>query len=249
MLPADETLLRLADPATRGGVLTSGALLSIATVCWDIDPASVVGDTTAVYDRLDLAVPVGAQVAASGRWGKSSDPLQTEGLATITGLVPSTPGADAVWTGSVVVRTAGGDGVITAAGVTDHGRDAEGVDDLTVGLAFSALPAVTAASAPLVLPVVVAFLVADVDTSPRTLLQQGDAARRAAGRYPTVAPAGPAPGSLQDRCVCWLVPAAAFDDVGWPGAVAGASAADARTQRVAAAQSWLAAQAIAVVPV
>jgi hypothetical protein len=246
MLASDQTLLRLADPAARATLLTSDGLLAIATTCYAIDPGTVVGDTTAVYDSVDLAVTVSPQVAASARWGRSSDAVPVEGSASIVGLVAPIPGADAVWVGSVVVRTAGGNGTITAADVTDHGHDAQAVDHLDVGLTFSAPVAVTEASPPQVLPVVVAFLVADADSSPRALLQQSEAARRSAGRYPTTPPPASAPVRTYERCVCWLVPAAAFDDDGWPGA-AGGSAQQKRGQRLTAARGWLSAQGIAVV--
>jgi hypothetical protein len=246
VLAADQTLVRLADPSARDAVLSSDALLAIATTCYAIDSESVAGDTTAVYDRIDLAVTVSPSVAATARWGRSSDPLLAEGSAQLTGLVAPTPGADAVWAGSVVVRTAGGDGTITAADVTDQGRDVEAVDHVEVGLAFSAAPAVTLATPPLVLPVVVAFLVADADPSPRALLQLTEPARRAAARYSVAAPPSGAPVRTQERCVCWLVPAASFDDDGWPGATTG-SAQKKRGQRLAAAQAWLSGQGIAVV--
>jgi hypothetical protein len=246
MLAADQTLLRLADPSGRDSLLTSDGLLAIASTCYAVDPGTVVGDTTAVYDRVDLAVTVSPNIDAIGRWGRPTDPLPVEGSASITGLVAPSPGADAIWAGSVLVRTAGGDGTIDAVDVTEQGLDAEARDQLRAGLTFSALSTVTQASPPLVLPVVVAFLVADVDSSPRALLQQSEAARRSAGRYPSAQPPADAPERTQERCVCWLIPATAFDDNGWPGATADSAQAQ-RAQRLAAAQGWLAGQGIAVV--
>ncbi|MFL6139712.1 MAG: hypothetical protein ACJ74O_18215 [Frankiaceae bacterium] len=246
MLAADQTLLRLADPAARDALLSSDGLLAIATTCYAIDTGTVVGDTTAVYDSLDLAVAISPNVAASARWSRSSDQVPVEGSASIVGLVAPSPGADAVWAGSVVVRTAGGAGTITVADVTDAGRDAGVRDHLGVGLTFSAPTTVTLSTPPLVLPVVVAFLVADADASPRTLLQQSEVARRAAARYPSATPPSGAPQRTQERCVCWLVPATAFDDEGWPGATTGSAQAK-RDQRLAAARGWLSGQGIAVV--
>jgi hypothetical protein len=246
MLAVDQTLLRLADPAARGGLLSSDGLLAIASTCYAIDTGAVVGDTTAIYDSVDLAVTISPNVAASARWSRSSDQVPVEGSASIVGLVAPSQGADAVWVGSVVVRTAGGDGTITVADVTDAGRDAEVRDRLAVELTFSAPATVTLDTSPLVLPVVVAFLVADADTSPRSLLQQSEAARRAAARYPSATPPSGAPQRTQERCVCWLIPAAAFDDDGWPGATTG-SAQVKRGQRLAAARGWLSGQGVAVV--
>ncbi len=248
MLSTDALLLRLADATARADLLDPTALLEVALACYDIDPATVVGDTTAVFDTVDLAVPVNPQVSASGRWWRASDPEGTQLWATLAGLVPATPAADAVWAGSVVLRTAGGDGLITAAEVTDDGRADTGQDDLTVELSFSALPTITAQSAPVVLPVVVAFLVADADASLRQLLQDTASARRAAERYVAAAPPTGAPARSSERCVCWLLPAAAFDDDGWPGA-SGGSPDQQRAARIGAARAWLRGQAIALVPV
>lgn len=245
MLGADQTLLRLADPTARADLLSAANLLAIATTAYDIDPGTVVGDTTAVFDTVDLAVAVNPGVGASARWGRSTDSVQAEGTVVVSGLTQPTPGADAVWVGKVAVRTGGGDGVITAADVLDDGRLPTGEDKLTVGLEFSAPAAVALASPPKILPVVVAFLVAEADASPRLLLQQSEAARRAASRYPIAVPAADAPPRRHERCVCWLLPATAFDDDGWPGGGAG-SAAQKRSARLAAARSWLAEQGIAV---
>jgi len=118
MQPVDQTLLRLADPTARTALLTSDALLAIAQVCYDIDPAAVVGPTTAVYDTVDLEVSITPEVVASARWSRASDPLPAEAAASFTGLVPPTPGADAVWSGSLVLRIAGGSGTITSAAVS-----------------------------------------------------------------------------------------------------------------------------------
>lgn len=246
MLASDQTLIRMADPATRAGLLTSDGLLAVAAACYDLDLATVAGEATAVFDRVDLAVTVSTAVSATGRAGRAMDAAPVEASLQVQGLVTPTPGADAVWLGSVVVRTAGADGVITAVDVADLGRDARHDDDLGLELSISAPVAVAVDSPPLALPVVVAFLVADADTSPRTLLQQSDAARRAAARYPS-APVPPgAPQRIRESCVCWLVPAAAFDDDGWPGGDAG-SPDQRRTDRTTAARGWLTGQGIALI--
>ncbi len=310
MQAADQTLLQLADPDARPSLLTSDALLAIAQVCYDIDPAVVVGATTAVYDSVDLAVSVTPEVVASARWGRATDPIPAESSASLTGLVPPTPGADAVWSGSVVVRMIGGSGTITAADValpdldgaiaaavaalppnstpaqiltaqrqaarttlanpalTDTELDAViagvlgrspntsppelglavgGRNPIDVTLTFSAIPKATQDTPPVVLPVVVAFLVADADVSPRALLQQTEPARRAAARYSVPAAPKSGPPRTRPSCVCWLIPATAFDDTGWPGA-SGGSAAQQRQARLTAARAWLSAQGIAVIP-
>ena len=46
MDPADQVLLRLADPVTRPDVLDADALLQLAVTCYAVDPGSVTGPTT-----------------------------------------------------------------------------------------------------------------------------------------------------------------------------------------------------------
>jgi hypothetical protein len=304
----DETsamLLRLADPSVRGGLLDEEALLAVASVCYDIDASAVTGPTTAVYDRFDVAVPVTSEVVAAARLSKATEPVPWEITASLDGLVAPTPGADAVWAGSVVVRAAGGAGTIeevktsapdldaafaaalaglpptatrqevqaalrqaakagfatpltdteldallavVAPGVADPralGRAAGGRDLAETRLGISEPPDQSTAP-PVALPVVVAFLVADAAAPPRQLLQSTAFARRAARPYPVpAAPAG-SPSRKVERCVCWVLPAAAFEDDGWPGG-AGGSPAQQRAARLAAARAWLATQGVAVV--
>jgi hypothetical protein len=121
MLNADQTLLRLADPSARDAMLKSAGLLAIAATCYAIDPATVVGETTAAYDRIDLTVTVSPSIDAAGHWGRSSYPLMVEGLASVTGLVAPGRGADAIWADSILVRTAGGNGTIYTVTLTGNG--------------------------------------------------------------------------------------------------------------------------------
>ena len=67
MDPADQVLLRLADPAARPTLLDADALLQLAITCYAVDPAAVTGPTTAVYDRFDLAVALPVETSLSAR--------------------------------------------------------------------------------------------------------------------------------------------------------------------------------------
>jgi hypothetical protein len=242
---ASELLLRLADPSARGGLLDENALLALATVCYEIDPATVVGATTAIYDRVDVAVPIVPQASASARLMRTGDPLPWDVIATWDGGLAPTPGADLIWAGSLVLRAAGGDGTIDQVTATDQGLDGGGRDRISLALQMSAPPA-PADAALVVLPVVVAFLVAGADAAPRDLLQATAVARRAATPYSLpAAPAG-SPNRRTDRCVCWVLPATAFDDAGWPGAT-GTDPTEQRAARLAAARTWLATQGVAVI--
>lgn len=243
---ADAALLRLADPAQRSTLLGSADLLEIAIASYAIDRGTVVGDVTGVFDQVELAVTLTTEVQASYRWGRATEPIAAEGTASLAGLAVPQPGADAVWTGSIAVRTAGGDGIIAMATAHDDGHTADGLDHLKVGLTFSAPTTVVLATPPIVLPVVVAFVIAAEGEGPLSLLRRTDAARRAAARY-SVQPAPLiAPQRMRERCVCWLLPATAFDDDGWPGGGTG-NPTQKRAARIAAARGWLTTQGIALV--
>ncbi|WP_217572371.1 hypothetical protein [Streptomyces sp. GbtcB7] len=243
---ADRVMVALGDPGARGALLDSAALLGVARTCYEVEPAWVVGGVTAVFERFDLAVPVDGPVTVLARWAQAVDPVPGEASATLTGLAAPVAGADAVWAGSVVLRLAAGEGIVEAATVTAGASRTEGDYPLDLRLAFSAPPVTGADTPPITLPVVVAFLVAEADEGPRSLLRRGAAARRAAAGYSVPPPPQASPPRLRRSCVCWLLQAATFDDDGWPGGGAGPPD-QRRADRLAAARAWLGDQGIAVV--
>lgn len=306
MDPSSQLMLRLADPAARAEVLDEAALLAVVSVCFDVDPAAVTGPVTAIYDRFDVAVPIVPETAVALRVTRAGDALPWDVTGSWDGPALPAPGADLVWTGSIVLRTGGGSGTVTdvagsepnldaafaaalaglpatatrdqiraalrqaaendvaapaltdteldnllavmAPGAADPralGRSVSGRDLVSVQLQMSPPPS-PAAAVPIALPVVVAFLLADAAAAPRELLQATALARRAARGYPVPPVPSGAPARLTDRCLCWVLPATAFDDTGWPGG-SGADAATQRASRLAAARAWLASQGIAVV--
>lgn len=241
---AERVLLRLADPAERQTVLGADALLQLAATCYDVDPAAVAGPTTAVYDRFDVVVPLVAETAATARVMRAGDAVPWDVSAAWDNGLPPGPGADAVMVGSLVVRTPAVGGVIEQVDVTETEAQAPYNAGLGVLLQMNAAPNGNTPP-PLVLPVVVAFLV-DGGGSPRELLRATAAARRVVRTYPAPSPPDEAPSRRADRAVCWLVPATAFDDDGWPGGT-GTTAAALRASRLAAARAWLNTQGIAVI--
>jgi hypothetical protein len=247
-----QTLLRLADPVSRPELLGSESLLAIAALCYDVDSATAVDAATAMFDRFDLAVPIQSELVGSGRMSRTGDPLPWEFSAVLNGVIPPVPGADAVWAGRIVVRIGTGDGLVDDVVIlppdrsTAPGLGAGGPENVGVQVHLTAPEAPTAETSPLLLPVVVAFVVADESTSPGDLVWRTTLARRAAGGYPILPRPAHGPVRKAERCVCWLVPATAFDDAGWPGATS-ADPAQQRAERLAAARSSLATQAVAIV--
>jgi hypothetical protein len=240
-------VLRLADPSARPGVLTADALLAIVTVAYDLDPSLVTDPATATFDRFDLAVSLKSQVTAMAQIRKTGEPIPWEVAATWNTGTPPPPAADAVWAGSIVVRTATVTDTIVSV-TTALGSPVGGRDTLTASLQMSP-SAQDPAPAPVALPVVVSFLAADAATSPRELLRATPLARQGEAPYTVAAVPAGAPARRFDRLVCWVVPGKAFDDPGWPGATSGASPAQQREARLRAARSWLAGQGVAVITV
>lgn len=113
MDPSSELMLRLADPAARAGVLDEAALLAVVSVCYDVDPATVTGPATAIYDRFDVAVPIMPETAVALRVTRAGDALPWDVTGSWDGPALPAPGADLVWAGSIVLRTAGGSGTVT----------------------------------------------------------------------------------------------------------------------------------------
>jgi hypothetical protein len=104
-----------------------------------------------------------------------------------------------------------------------------------------AISDVTAAPTPLALPVVVAVLIRDAGFSVAELLAESQSLREQLEPLGLERAADARLPLLRPLLVAWLVPAAIFDDHGWPGA-------DAAGRRVAAGR-WLARQGIGLVPI
>lgn len=246
MRSADQILARLADPVARGALLGPAELDRIAAVCYEVDPAGFTGPTTAVYDSLDLIVSPALRLAVRGRWSRLGDPMASEGQWQLDWPGDGSPYADAVWAGHLAVRTGGADGVITAAaGSWSAMSAAEQTAGVQVTYAAPPIPAL--ADPPAVLPVLVAFHVADAaDFSLRALLQATARSRRALeatdSGYTTASPPVGAPQRIRRSCACWLLPPEVFDDAGWPVGGAGPAGTpdQQRAARLAAAQAWLA---------
>jgi len=241
---ASEIVVRLADPVARASVLTADALLAIAVVAYELDPALVTDPVTATFDRFDLAVPLDTRVSAMAQFRRTGEPVPWEVSASWdTGQAPAVA-ADAVWAGAVVVRTAVLNDTIVDVAADQSSVDNKVAIDATIRMSP---PGQDPLPVPVSLPVLVAFLAAGVALSPQALLRATPAARLGAARY-TVAdvPAG-VPARRFDRLVCWVVPDTTFDDPGWPGAHSDTTPEQRRADRLRAARSWLAGQGVAVI--
>jgi hypothetical protein len=120
----DAVLLRLADPQERDALLGPEALLQLALVSYDLDAASVAGDVTAVYDRVDLGVPVPSRGSLVAHLSRASDPLPWELSAGWDDPGGVVTGADAVLSATLTLRTSGLAGTVEAVSVTQPDLDA-----------------------------------------------------------------------------------------------------------------------------
>jgi hypothetical protein len=101
---ADTTLVRLADPATRAGVLDDDALEAVVAAAYDADALAVEGPFQALFDELRLGAAGPRVATADGTWNQVGGVQRTEASFTIAGLGPEGPRIDAIWRGSVVAR-------------------------------------------------------------------------------------------------------------------------------------------------
>jgi hypothetical protein len=209
-------------------------------VGYDLDLELATDSATATFDRFDLAVPLDTRVQATAQFRRTGEPIPWEVSACWDTGQPPSPAADAVWTGSIVVRTAtANDAIVAVTSTVDN-------QDITSTVQMSP-PGDDPAPGPVALPVVVAFLVAGATVTPQELLRSTASARRGAARYAVAgAPAG-APARRFDHLVCWAVPDVTFDDPGWPGGHSDTPPEQQRADRLLAARSWLAGQGIALI--
>jgi hypothetical protein len=241
---ASQIVVRLADPVARASVLTSEALLAIAVVAYELDPALVTDPVTATFDRFDLAVPLDPRASGMAQFRRTGEPVPWEVSASWdTGQGPP-PAADAVWAGAVVVRTEVLDSTIVDVAAEQADVDSEVAIDATIRMRP---PGQDPLPVPVSLPVLVAFLAAGAAPIPVELLRATPAARLGAARYGVGdVPAG-APVRRFDRLVCWVVPETTFDDPDWPGGHSDTTPEQQRADRLRAARSWLASQGVAVI--
>jgi hypothetical protein len=101
---ADTTLVRLADPATRAGVLDDAALEAVVAAAYDTDALAVEGPYQALFDEFRLGSAAPRVATADGTWNQAGGIERTEASFTIAGVGPEGPRIDAIWRGSVVAR-------------------------------------------------------------------------------------------------------------------------------------------------
>ncbi|MFX1766775.1 hypothetical protein PWP93_30180 [Paraburkholderia sp. A1RI-2L] len=304
----DTVLIRLADPAARGGVFDSDSLAQIASTAYDTSAMPIQGPYSAVFDDIQLGLAVPRVATLDGYWGRSATGERTDSQFVLSGLGESAIRVDAFWRGAIIARSTPPTGHVSAArgNVVDAGQiDAEivaalgalpadsaalenerrtrllthlraafaqpdlmtgalldqwlrdngasSVSDLIVNLrgvlhayplqiTFS--PPNDVPSLPEPLPIGTALMIRDVGFSVGDLLTESRIVRQQLGQMGLTRAVDATLPIREPLPITWIVPAATFDDTGWPGAAAGMAADAARSARRAAAAGWLVLQGI-----
>jgi len=237
----DSVIIRLADPASREGLLDDDALESLVRTTVDTDAMTVSGPYTPLFDDLQLGRPAASSSIVDGEWRGAGGTTRTEVQLRLHGLGHQPPvRIDALWRGAVVARTSTSRDTIDAVQLD---RVADAPTSGTLRLRYS--PPSAPRLGTTILPVAVVVLVREAGTSVAALLSESHLARSAAAELGVVAPEDPSVPRRRHTSVLWLLPATVFDDADWPGGGSGSAAAR-RRDRAHRAATWLATEGIAL---
>ncbi|MEV4657194.1 hypothetical protein [Micromonospora sp. NPDC049301] len=101
----DGVLVRLADPGTRAAVFDDASLAHLVEAAYDTEAMPVTPPYAAVFDELTLGFAAAPVTLAEGEWLGSGGTTRTELRVRLHGLGASALRIDALWRGSLVVRT------------------------------------------------------------------------------------------------------------------------------------------------
>jgi hypothetical protein len=139
---ADKLLISLADPNTRGAVFDQTALEQIASAAYDTSQMSIGGPYNAVFEELQLGLPVPKQATAEGQWGVMGASERIGANFNLFGVSGSPLVVDGFWRGYIVARVAAPTGKITT--IQTAWPDTSAIDREIIA-ALGALPADPAA--------------------------------------------------------------------------------------------------------
>jgi hypothetical protein len=234
----DQTIVRLADPATRPAVFDQVALEQLVAAAYDSSTMAAQGPFGATFDEFRLGVAAAPLGALEGTWNPVGGVDRTEAHFRVAGLGNGAlPRVDALWRGAIVARFARGGEPITS--VTTTIPDGETIE---AEIAFAAPQ--PASASPLPLPIAAALLIRDSGgLSVAQLLADSKSVRERLTQYGIQRSPDSTLRLREPLVVVWIVPETLFDDADWPGGDAG-SASQRRAARRAAAGAWLAREGI-----
>ncbi|MFI7608170.1 hypothetical protein ACIBTV_23910 [Micromonospora sp. NPDC049366] len=101
----DGVLVRLADPGTRAAVFDDASLAHLVEAAYDTEAMPVGPPYAAVFDELTLGFAAAPVALAEGEWMDAAGTARTELRMRLHGVGPAPLRIDALWRGSLVVRT------------------------------------------------------------------------------------------------------------------------------------------------
>jgi hypothetical protein len=133
----DFTLVRIADPTTRGTLFDSETLEQMAVAAYGAETATLSGPYQPVFDEMTIGLSIPGRSTVDGWWNAGT--THNEGRFIITGMGrDSAVRIDALWRGGIVARATPATGRIIEE--TSEWPDPSGIDAAIVA-ALGALPA------------------------------------------------------------------------------------------------------------
>jgi hypothetical protein len=102
----DSIIVKLADPAERAALFDDDSLAALVEAAYDLDAMMAQAPYTPVFDRVEIGASVAPTAVLDGFWSPQGTADRTELRVRAEGFGPaSLLRIDALWRGSIVVRT------------------------------------------------------------------------------------------------------------------------------------------------
>jgi hypothetical protein len=103
----DKTLIRLAEPETRGSLFDDTALSQLLAAAYDLEATPVGGPFQPIFDEVRVGLVLSPTGEVEGTWNLMGGVDRTEAKFYLSGLQAGVPiRVDAYWRGSIQARTA-----------------------------------------------------------------------------------------------------------------------------------------------
>jgi hypothetical protein len=134
----DSVILKLADPAERVALFDDDSLAALVEAAYDVDAMMAQAPYTPVFERVEIGASVSPVAVLDGYWSLQGAPQRTELRVRAEGFGSNNLlRIDALWQGSIVVRTVPPDSRIMAVNFDWTSLDV----DPEIVAALGALPA------------------------------------------------------------------------------------------------------------
>ena len=111
----DATLVKLADPASRGTLFDATALEQMLSAAYDATALNLTAPFTAVFDEVQIGPSASGLARVEGSWAVAGSTQRTEVHLQVGGLsIAPVIRVDAIWRGAIVARTSSADAPVIA---------------------------------------------------------------------------------------------------------------------------------------